>query len=468
MPSPPDANAPSEPPEGENEREFAPPTVLDEIRRARKSDSPVKAIVTRVLGLVVIAIAVWIVRQNVSWSDTLRIERTEKVTVEIEGTIVGDWRAESASFEVDEDEDVAALLRTGGFDVDVASAAHESVRAGNELELSAGRVTLPGGGIVFAVERTDDLATARVAEVHRIDWRPGMVRALREVRVAELLPAIGFLIIASLTVVTRWWRLLNLIGCTTRWYDSFRFTYTGLFFNTVVPGINGGDVARAYAVIRNHPDRRGDALMTVVVDRALGLFGMIVVGTALVLTTDDRLDALKLPVALFCAALVTGGVLFFLPPLRRALKFEERIAKLPQGERLLRLDAGARTLLRHPGEVVFALVLSFGNHALNGMAVFAAASALGSGLGFHDWVTTMAIANTLAAVPISPGGLGVGEVLFGSLAEVLGSSYAIGVATCLVYRLCTYALSLLGGLVMMLPAGGGDARHEKGAASPSV
>ena len=47
----------------------------------------------------------------------------------------------------------------------------------------------------------------------------------------------------------------------------------------------------------------------------------------------------------------------------------------------------------------------------------------------------------------------MGEVLFGYLAEQLGATYALGVAASLVYRLCLYVMSLLGGLVILLPAG---------------
>ena len=280
-----------------------------------------------------------------------------------------------------------------------------------------------------------------------------MVRTLREIDVVALLPALGFLILSSLCVSTRWWRLLALNRCPTRWYDAFRYTYSGLFFNSVVPGINGGDVARAVAVVRDHPDGRADAFMTVVVDRVIGLVGMVVVGTALVLSSDDRLEPIKLPVAVFCVALLAGIGLFFNDGVRRLVRFDRIAGALPQGERLLRLDAGARRLLAHPREVFLAMVFSFFNHVFNGLAVFTAARALGAGLGFQEWITIMAIANTLAAIPLSPGGLGVGEVLFGSLAELLGSTYAIGVATSLVYRMCLYAMSLLGGLVMLLPSG---------------
>ncbi len=434
--------------------EGAPGSVLDEIRRERSSQSFVKSLLLRVLGLVVIALAALVISRNVSWTDTLILE-TSTAKVSLPGTIDGDWRGKEIRFDFDAEEAGDNALGPLGL-----TGPELVALTGSDLEDEVWTVRedglyLPDGRAVLTTGITegpeDGGLTALRAE--QVEWRPGMIRIFKEIHLLELIPALGFLILASLCVATRWWRILALNSCPTRWYDAFRYTYSGLFFNAVVPGINGGDVARAVAVVRNHPTRKAEAFMTVVIDRVVGLIGMIVVGTALVLTTDDRLSGLRMPVSLFCAAIVLGAVLFFHPGFRRLIKFDRLVLKLPQSERLLRLDASARKLLHSPGEVAIALLFSFGNHVFNGLAVYTAASALGSSLGFHDWMTTMAISNTLAAVPISPGGLGVGEMLFGWLAEQLGAPYAIGVATSLVYRLCLYAMSLLGGLVMLLPSG---------------
>ncbi|QDV07310.1 hypothetical protein Poly30_28330 [Planctomycetes bacterium Poly30] len=443
---------PSDPHEGQPDAEpgAEPDSVFDEIRRERSSQSFAKSAALRLIGLTVVALAAWIISRNVSWTDTLVLENATG-KVELPGTIAGDWRSTEIEFEMDVEAAGEAPLAPLGLDAADAAALEESRDIGRPWMVRKGELILPGGRVLLVVEGTPDAQGARPAK--QIDWRPGMVRTFREIRVLQLIPALGFLILASLCVATRWWRILILNHCRTSWYNAFRFTYSGLFFNAVVPGINGGDVARAIAVVRHHPTRRAEAFMTVVVDRVIGLIGMILVGTVLVLTTDERLAPLRLPVSLFCGAILLGAVLFFHPSVRRLVRFDALVQKLPQSERLLRLDATARKLLHSPAELGIALVFSFGNHVFNGLAVYTAASALGSTLGFQDWMTTMAISNTLAAVPLSPGGLGVGEVLFGSLAEMLGSSYALGVATSLVYRLCLYAMSLLGGLVMLLPAG---------------
>lgn len=429
-------------------------SVLEEIRRQRGEGGGRRAWLLRSLGLVVLGLAILLIRRNVSWDDTLQLEAGTSTAV-LQGSLDGSWREAQARFSLEDVERAAvalnALLGAGG---SPGSELEEALAAGPTLVASRFELGLADGRVLARVAAgagAEADGAAGTASVDRIDWRPGMRRTLSEIRPLGLLTALGFLMLASLCVATRWWRLLHLNGCATTWWNAFRYTYSGLFFNAVVPGINGGDVARAVAVVREHPDRRGDAFMTVVVDRVLGLVGMVLIGTGLVLAGDGRLDSLKLPVGLFCAAVLVGAGLFFSAVVRRIVRFEQLVGALPQGERLLRLDAGARRLLGRPGEVGIALALSFGNHALNGLAVFTAAAALGTALGVQDWVTVMAISNTLAAVPISPGGLGVGEVMFGSLAELLGSTYAIGVSTSLLYRLCLYGMSLLGGLVMLLP-----------------
>lgn len=423
-------------------------SVFGEVRRSAAESRGARGLALRVVGLAVVALAVLVIARNVSWADSLRIEVEGGAAIELEGSIEGGWRDDAVTFapladeRLDEDESEAA--RSAG----ALAALEAALSDRSPLRATADAVTLPSGAALATSGGAPDALTAT-----RIAWRPGMSRTLREVELLRLLPALGFLVLASLTVATRWWRLLRLNHCPTRWYDAFRYTYTGLFFNAVVPGFNGGDVARVVAVVRDHPDRRADALMTVVVDRAIGLVAMVLLGTAVILASDDRLQEVKLPVALFSALLLAGLAAYFHPGVRRLVRFERIVQRLPQADRILRLDRAARRLLRHPFEVALAVALSFANHLLGGLAVFSVAAALGTTLGLGDWLATMAIANTLSAVPISPGGLGVGEVLFGSLAATLGSTYAIGVTTSLLYRLALYAMSLLGGLVMLLPAG---------------
>ena len=61
------------------------------------------------------------------------------------------------------------------------------------------------------------------------------------------------------------------------------------------------------------------------------------------------------------------------------------------------------------------------------------------------------IGNIAAAVPLTPGGVGVTEVVYGQLFEMQGGALLFGIATSLAWRVCMIAVGLLGGLFLLAP-----------------
>jgi len=75
----------------------------------------------------------------------------------------------------------------------------------------------------------------------------------------------------------RWWLLLRAIGLPVKPKQTFLLTWIGNFFNTTLPGAFTGDVVKAYYVIKAQQEEgRTPALMTLLIDRFVGLFGLIV------------------------------------------------------------------------------------------------------------------------------------------------------------------------------------------------
>ena len=69
----------------------------------------------------------------------------------------------------------------------------------------------------------------------------------------------------------------------------------GVFYNTFLPGSVGGDLLKAYFIAKEHPERKARAIATVIADRALGLFGLIlfvaVLGSLAWAGGDERIIA---------------------------------------------------------------------------------------------------------------------------------------------------------------------------------
>ncbi len=385
------------------------------------------------------------VAQTVPWTDTL-VVGGETWT----GEILGEWKGPSIRFRFGDAQEL------DGGSVLAGTPAGSAVRYGGLVTAThtglESRAWTPTGAVA-----DPDSAPQAIAAI--VDWRPGMPRALSDLDYRGLLPAFAFLILASLFGITRWWRLLAHIGCETRWMDAMRLTYIGLFFNLVVPGLNGGDLVRGVLVVREHPERRADALTSVVVDRLLGLLAMIGLAVFAIFASGGRLRVLELPVALVFTGMLAGLAAFMNPTLRRLTRFDRILARLPQAERLKKLDRALLRYLRHPGELAVALVLSLGNHLSVTACIHSIAHAFGDSLTFLDYLSVVTVANTLSSIPIAPGGWGVGEAAFGKLFQILGASATLGVATSITYRLCTGALGIAGGVFLILP-GGHSAREQ--------
>ena len=381
------------------------------------------------LALGLLAFGAWLVpwRDQLSWTEGGR-------TLEAPGEIHGSWRDDAIRFRT-----VAGTAAEPGWPADVARA----IESGEEIA-----VTRPGDG------------TPPDPAVGRLDWKPGMLRVFRDVEPWGLWSALGLIFAGSLIAITRWWRLLAVAGCGARWTSALRLSFLGFFFNLVLPaGITGGDVIKAVLVVRENPDRRADAFVSVVVDRALGLLVLMGLAAAVVLASGDRFAELKIPVVLaFLAALVVLWVMLHPGP-RRWLRLGALLERMPQRERLKAIDKALRIYAEHPGELLLAIALSAANHLCIGGSIYMLGHAFQDDLSFVEYIGVAAIANTISSVPITPAGWGVGEWAFGSLFHVLGSPSTLGVAVSVAYRLLTAVPGLAGGVFLLMPGGRGVRRE---------
>jgi uncharacterized membrane protein YbhN (UPF0104 family) len=81
------------------------------------------------------------------------------------------------------------------------------------------------------------------------------------------------------------------------------------------------------------------------------------------------------------------------------------------------------------------------------LSFWAIGEALGAGLTPGENFVIFPIVQTVSALPLAPAGWGVGESLFGWFFESFGSSFTLGVAVSVIFRLTTQVgFGLIGGL----------------------
>jgi glycosyltransferase 2 family protein len=371
------------------------------------------------LALLLLGVAAYLV----PWEDQLVCVQG-KQEVKASGTLHGNWREDVARFSSDPVENVDPC-----WPPEIAA----GLRAGGEFEV---RRTSPGSGSA------------------QVDWKPGMLRVLREVEPGAIFGALLLILGGAVVAITRWWRLLAVAGCPTRWTSAFRLSFLGFFFNIVLPaGITGGDVIKAVLVVRENPERRADAFVTVVVDRALGLLVLMGLAVVVVLVSGDRFAELRLPVVLaFFGTLFALWILLY-QPARRWLGLSALLERMPQKDRLKSIERALRLYSEKPLEILVAVVLSGVNHLCIGGSVCVLGRSFGADLSYIEYLGVAAIANTISSIPIAPSGWGVGELAFGYLFKTLGSPGTIGVAVSVTYRLLGMLVGLAGGLFLLMPGG---------------
>lgn len=190
----------------------------------------------------------------------------------------------------------------------------------------------------------------------------------------------------------------------------------GIFFNHALPGAVGGDFVRGYYLVGDHPDKRMDAVLSVVIDRVLGLYSFFIltlVAVAFDFSFVSSHEQIRW-VAAMCLLVFCGLTGFFTVVFSKrlshlfGLKILER--KLQPLHRLivsLQLFGRSRRVIAYSVAVslLAQLVTMF---FFYGMAII-------SGEPDVTWKAVLfavPMGFLVTAVPIAPAGVGVGQVAF--------------------------------------------------------
>jgi uncharacterized membrane protein YbhN (UPF0104 family) len=257
--------------------------------------------------------------------------------------------------------------------------------------------------------------------------RPGLRTTLKHARLSFLF--LGLLLVFPIYPIqaVRWRLLLRSRGMEVSLARSLRLVMVGSFFNYAMPGSTGGDVVKAYyAAARS--DRRADAIMSVVVDRVVGLLGLVLVaGLAGLLVVLHRGGAgnpglerclLRTCTAtgylwLGVAGVVAMSAVYFSRHLRRMLGLAWLLGKLlPEGSIADKVDRATVAYAESKGTVALTVLMSVPLQAMLAVSTALAGFALGLEQRWAVFVLLVAVVPILflvAAVPISYQGFGLME-----------------------------------------------------------
>lgn len=281
--------------------------------------------------------------------------------------------------------------------------------------------------------------------------------------------AIAALLILSTLVFAaiRWSIILRVLGLPLPFVSLLHIQNIATFAGQFLLGTASADAVRGVYVWRSLRGRTARIALSILVDRALGMVSLFLIAAMLMAAMWGRVGAVpQLRVIAFSLALVLAGsfagllLFLFAPASMTRLRF------LAAGRP--RLDQ----LLAQAQEIVFAfrnnllagfaaLLLALAGQAASviGLAVLALTLKIGT-LPVLDYMLATPLALTASMLPITPGGLGIGEAAFNQVCRWLetapsGAAYA---SIFLAYRAVSMLVLVVGPISLVLhrsePAGG--------------
>jgi glycosyltransferase 2 family protein len=270
----------------------------------------------------------------------------------------------------------------------------------------------------------------------------------------------GFLALAQLLVLAavslnyiRWFLLVRALGLNFRLADSFRLGSLGLLLSQVSFGSVGGDLFKAVFIAREQPGKRTEAVASVVVDRVVGLYAMLVVATVGRLLTrhtssfSPQVDALaNLIVTL--AIVGTCGIGLLMVPAVTGPRVRDLLHGAPVVGHTLGRLLGAAAAYRHERRYLFAAIaISCCTHTFFVLAIWF----IGRGLPVDE--PSLAVTFVVGplslcagAIPATPGGFGTFEAAMNALYQAVGSQPGDGLLVALTHRLMIWVMAGAGAI----------------------
>lgn len=275
-----------------------------------------------------------------------------------------------------------------------------------------------------------------------LDFAP--LRSISAALIVEGL-ALGVSVTALSTLRIQY--LLRDQGIAVSYRRCFAYNCIGLFYSLFLPGGISGDAARAYYLFNDAPRKRIAVVGALLLDRFLGLITLIALGILSGVFLASSLEGV-IPYLAVSSALLVALVAGLVAGVRHEIEHRQtagahRLLWLWEKIRgaLARLhltEYSARTL-------VISVMLSAVMNVFMIVLIYLCSVLNGAHLGLLEVSAVSPLGLLTNAIPLSPGGLGVGEKSFDVLYKAVGGDNGAG--SFLTTRIFLYSPALLGGLL---------------------
>ena len=231
-------------------------------------------------------------------------------------------------------------------------------------------------------------------------------------------------------------------------FASVRLMLIGVFFNACLPGSTGGDLVKIYYATEGNRGRRTEVATIILLDRATGMFALMIWPLLAALffprlvASLPVLRALLLGAGAIAAAMLVGWSVATSPRVRENALLARALQRLPLGSYVQRVFDTVYAFRDNGASVLAAVGLSLLAHTLSVGVTLLAARATNPGGVAWEMALLIPLGHLANTLPLTPGGLGVGEAAFNSLFAMAGLTG--GAEALLGWRILTILIGLIG------------------------
>lgn len=259
--------------------------------------------------------------------------------------------------------------------------------------------------------------------------------------------------LSYMAIALRWQRLLRAQKIELKYAQAFRLTLIGLFFSFALPGGVSGDVVKAYYIAQHKADRRMTAIASIGIDRLFGVVAML--GLALTVMSTDLTHVLASPevtliyysvATLFLTLILLCYFLFSQSGFHSTpMKFVRRyFIRVPRASQLLEIAHGFG---REKGVFTQSLAISIIGQILGTLMFLYAGHLIEPNVRWTTYFFCVPIGMIVTAIPISPGGVGVGQAAFYFLFNLyLGQKSDLGPTLMTIYQMFCFICGIAGAI----------------------
>ncbi|QEG01829.1 hypothetical protein Mal15_59100 [Stieleria maiorica] len=271
-----------------------------------------------------------------------------------------------------------------------------------------------------------------------------------------LLGALAVAVAAVSLSFARWCLLVRCQGIELTVLEAFRLGAICFLLNFVSAGSVGGDLFKAIFLAKRRPGRRVQAVASVLVDRGVGLYGLLLLASVAFLFQQgggassaggEEMHQLKLGTAVLVGVgtAVLAGLVFGGRVVDRLVHWGETLPLV--GGIVHRIGPPLRMFHDHPVAFGISILMSIGVHAMLTLSLYLIACGLYPSipsLGEHFIIVPIGM--LASALPLTPAGIGVFEAAIEWLYHLIPAepTNASGTLIALVFEMVKVLIAILG------------------------